>query len=359
MTMRAHALSGTGAENREEAMAYAAVSSTRRSLGPRDIVLGLGMSALALCLSTPLVAAESVLVPFPHDFAESITATSDGALIFSSFTGGRISRAAPGAKEASEWIKPGSNGLLSVLGVLADEASNTLYACSVDASGFGVVVPTGTKPGALKTFDLKTGAPKASYDVPAGTIADQMPLCNDMVVASDGTVYITDSLSSRILRLKKGASALEVWATDPRWAVKGPQLDGIAMLADGNLYANIFEGDGLYRIEIKSDGSAGAVTKLETSRKLYHSDGLRRFGPQSMIMVEGEKVGTLDLVTISGNSAKIETVQGGFDGPVSLVQVGDVAYVLDDPLRYLFDPELSKKPGPPVRAIPVKLPPAQ
>ena len=78
-----------------------------------------------------------------------------------------------------------------------------------------------------------------------------------------------------------------------------------------------------------------------------------------MIMVEGEKVGTLDLITISGNSAKIETVQGGFDGPVSLVQVGDVAYVLDDPLRYLFDPELSKKPLPPVRAIPVKLPPAQ
>jgi hypothetical protein len=65
------------------------------------------------------------------------------------------------------------------------------------------------------------------------------------------------------------------------------------------------------------------------------------------------------LITISGNTAKIETLQGGFDGPVSLVQVGDVAYVLDDPLRFLFDAELSKKPGPPVRAIPVKLPPAQ
>jgi hypothetical protein len=69
--------------------------------------------------------------------------------------------------------------------------------------------------------------------------------------------------------------------------------------------------------------------------------------------------GILDFITISGNSAKVETVKDGFDGPVSLVQVGDVAYVLDDPLRYLFDPELSKKPGPPVRAIPVKLPAAK
>jgi hypothetical protein len=346
------------AKNREEIVMYAAIARVRRFFHLRYIGLAIGISATP-CLSAPLLAAEPVLVPFPHDFAESITATSDGALIFSSFTGGRISRAAAGAKEASEWIKPGTNGLLSVLGVLADEASNTLYACSVDASGFGVIVPTGTKPGALKTFDLKTGAPKASYDMPPGTIAGQMPLCNDIVVAADGTVYISDSLSGRIVRLKKGGSALETWATDPRWDVKGPQLDGIAMLADGNLYANIFEGDGLYRIEVKPEGTAGSITKLETSRKLYHSDGLRQFGPQSLIMVEGEKVGTLDLLTISGNSAKVETVQGGFDGPVSLVQVGDLAYVLDDPLRYLFDPELSKKPGPPVRAFPVKLPAAK
>ncbi len=339
-------------------MTYNAVARAHRSCRPRDIVLTLSALALSVCLPAPLLAAEAVVVPFSHDFPESITATSDGALIFSSFAGGHISRAAPGATEASEWIKPGTNGLLSVLGVLADEKSNTLYACSVDASAFGVVVPTGTKPGALKTFDLKTGAPKASYDMPPGTIAGQTPLCNDMVVADDGTVYVTDTLSGRILRLKKGASALETWATDPRWDVKGPQLDGIAILADGNIYANIFEGDGLYRIEVKPDGSAGAITKLDTSRKLYHSDGLRRFGPSSLIMVEGEKVGTLDLIKVSGDTAKIETVQGGFDGPVSLVQVGDVAYVLDDPLRYMLDPELSKKPGPPIRAIPVKLPSA-
>jgi hypothetical protein len=340
-------------------MTHTSDAAARRSGGLCKIAFALGIGTLAAGLSTPLLAADSVLVPFPHDFAESITATSDGTLIFSSFAGGRISHATPGATEATEWIKPGSNGLLSVLGVLADEASNTLYACSVDASGFGIIVPTGKKPGALKTFDLKTGAPKASYDMPAGTIAGQEPLCNDIVVAADGTAYVTDTLSGRILRLKKGGSSLETWATDPRWNAKGPQLDGISILDDGNIYANIFEGDGLYRIEIKSDGSPGSVTKLETSHKLYHSDGMRKFGPHSLIQVEGETVGTVDLITVSGDTAKVETVQGGFDGPVSLVQVGNVAYVLDDPLRYLVNPEFSKKAGPPIRAIPVKLPAAQ
>ena len=166
---------------------YSAITRVRRFYPLRSIGLALGISVTA-GFSTAVLAAEPVLVPFPHDFAESITATSDGTLIFSSLAGGRISRAAPGATEASEWIKPGSNGLLSVIGVLADEASNTLYGCSFDASGFGVIVPSGTKPGALKTFDLKSGAPKASYDMPAATIAGQTPLCNDMIVAADGTM---------------------------------------------------------------------------------------------------------------------------------------------------------------------------
>jgi hypothetical protein len=351
-------LHGGRAPNQEETM-IDEFAAARRSARLRTISLALGIQALGLCFSAPLLAADAVVVPFPHDFAESITATADGSLIFSSFAGGRISKAAPGAKEASEWIKPGTNGLLSVLGVLAHEATNTLYACSVDASGFGIEVPTGKKPGGLKTFDLKTGAPTGSYDMPASTIEGQPPLCNDFVVAKDGTVYISDTLSVRILRLKKGGTALETWATDERWNVKGPQLDGLAILDDGNLYINIFEGDGLYRVEIKSDGSAGKVTKLETSRKLYHSDGMRRFGPNQLIQVEGETIGTLDLITISGDTAKVETIQGGFDGPVSVVQVGDVAWVLDDPLRFMLNPDFNKKQGPPIRAIPVKLPAAK
>src|ERR1700722_4973576 len=97
------ALNQMGGANREETVSYAAIADVRRSCRLRHIGLALGIS-VAACLSTPLLAAEPVLVPFPHDFAESITATSDGALIFSSFTGGRISRAAPGGKEDGDWI---------------------------------------------------------------------------------------------------------------------------------------------------------------------------------------------------------------------------------------------------------------
>ena len=297
--------------------------------------------------------AGDVTIPGLVDFPESMSGTPDGTLYFSSFAGGRILRSAPGASEAQEWIKQGTDGLSSVLGVLADPKSNTLYACSDDARWAGIVVPGGDEKTALKLFDLKTGAPKASLPLPASTLFGQTPFCNDIVVGDDGTAYVTDTLSGHILRLKPGSDALEVWAHDPRWDVKGAQLDGIAILG-GAIYTNIFDGDGLYRVAMNSDGSAGAVTKLKTSRPLFHSDGLRAYGDK-LLMVEGETKGFLDLITLSGDDAQVDAVKSGFAGPVSLWQVGDTVYVLDVPLSYLFNPALKGK-GPLGKAIAVKAP---
>jgi sugar lactone lactonase YvrE len=322
----------------------------RRALARLAIVSSCATAALTA--PGPVHAAD-VVVPGATDFPESMNASADGTLFFSSFGGGRIWRAKPGESTASEWIKQGSNGLDSALGVLADDKSNTLYVCSDDFSAAGVVIPTGATPTALKLFDLKTGEPKGSIVLPG-----QATLCNDIVVANDGTAYVTDSFAGHILRLKPGAKEFEVWAHDARWDVPGkPELDGIAILPDGAVYANIFEGDGLYRIAVNPDGGSGTITKLQTSRPLYHSDGLRAFGPNKLLMVEGETKGFLDLITIDGDNAKIETVKDGFDGPVSLVQVGDTVYVLDVPLRYLLGPEAKKKmPPPPFKAIAVKAP---
>ena len=308
--------------------------------------------AIAALITAGPARAADVVVPGTTDFPESMTASADGTLFFSSFGNGRVWRAKPGETQASEFIKSGSNGLSSALGVLADDKSNTLYVCSDDFSAAGIKIPGGTAT-SLKLFDLKTGEAKGSIPTPGSPT-----LCNDIVVANDGTAYVSDSFSGQILRLKPGANAFEVWTQDPRWKVEGKaQLDGIAMLADGAIYTNIFEGDGLYRIPVNADGSAGAITKLQTSRPLYHSDGLRAFGPNKLIMVEGETKGNLDLITIDGDNAKIETIKGGFDGPVSLVQVGDQIYVLDVPLRYLLGPEAqAKKPPPPFKASTVPAP---
>jgi sugar lactone lactonase YvrE len=246
----------------------------KSGLLPRTTMLS--ACVISLICAGGAARAGNVVVPGSTDFPESMTATADGTLFFSSLAGGRIFRSAPGATQATEWIKQGANGLASALGVLADEKSGTLYACSLDLSGGGVIIPTGATPGALKLFDLKTGAAKGSVPLPPSTLLKQTAPCNDIAVAPEGTVYVTDSFSGHILRMKPGTAALEIWAHDARWDVAGPQLDGIAVLAHGNVYGNIFEGDGLYRIAVNPDGSAGTITKLQTPGRSTTLTGCER-----------------------------------------------------------------------------------
>ena len=124
-------------------------------------------------------------MPGSTDFPESMSASSDGTLYFSSFGNGRVWRAKPGEAQASEFIKTGSNGLASALGVLADDKSNTLYVCSDDFSAGGIKIPGASAGTSLKLFDLKSGEAKGSIPVPG-----QTTLCNDIVVAKDGNAYV-------------------------------------------------------------------------------------------------------------------------------------------------------------------------
>ena len=305
--------------------------------------------ALASGFSAAMAAPTEVTIPGNHVYPESITATSDGTLIIGSLAEGNIYRVPPGAATAEEWIKQAPNNLLSVLGVLADEPSGTLWVCSSDLSSAGVSVP-GQKPTQLKAFDLKTGAQKASYPLPG-----DRTLCNDMVVGPDRALYVTDSFQPHVLRLKPGASQLEVWATDDRFTVKdGAGLDGIAFGGDGNLYVNLYNGNALFRIDVGKGGDAGKVTKLEPSQKIALCDGMRKLGGNTLLMIEG--VGNLDIITVDGDNAKVNVVKSGFKTPVSVVQVGDAAWVLEGQLPSLFDVKKFGPPALPFRAYAVPLP---
>lgn len=295
------------------------------------------ISALMITAGVALAASPQVELPGDRVFPESLTSKQDGTLFVGSFAEGGVLKVAPGAAKAEPWIKPGANDSRSIFGVLADEKSNTLFVCSNDTSGFGVPSPGTAKGSALKTFDLTTGAAKGSTPVPGGPT-----LCNDIAIGPDGAAYVTDSFNPHILRLKPGGSEFEVWASDPRFAPPkgGAGLDGIAFGTDGAVYVNTFTPGGLFKVAV-ADGKAGEVTTLQTSRKISLPDSLRSYGANTFLMIEG--TGNLDLVTIDGGTAKIETIKDGFVGPVSVTQVGSTAWVAEGQLDYLLNPELKKK----------------
>ena len=58
---------------------------------------------------------------------ENLTSSQDGTVYFGSTAKGTIYRAAPGAAQAEPWILASATGLTNVLGVLADDKTNTLW----------------------------------------------------------------------------------------------------------------------------------------------------------------------------------------------------------------------------------------
>jgi sugar lactone lactonase YvrE len=271
-------------------------------------------------------------------FPESVSSTRDGTLYAGSFNLGGVVKVAPGGK-AEQFVKPGANDSRSTLGVLADEPRGTLYVCSNDISGFGVPGPSDVKGAWLKTFDLKTGAPKGSF-----ALKGLASLCNDIAVGSDGTAYVSDSLAPNVYSLKPGGTELDVFATDPQLAPAkdGVGLDGIAVGADGNLYVTTFIPAKLFRIAV-SGGKAGAVTELKPSRPLALADAMRAFG-DGFLLIEG--TGKLDKVTVKGSDAEVVTIADGLAEPVSVTQVGDTGWVAEGKLSYIIGDNKGKDPGP-------------
>jgi sugar lactone lactonase YvrE len=301
-----------------------------------------------LCASN--VNSASIELPGDRVFPESITSTRDGTLYVGSLGSGGVIRIKPDNAMPEVWIEPGAYGSRSILGVLTHEPTNTLWACSNDLTAIGIKAAGTATGSALKAFDLKTGEEKISATLPGG-----QGVYNDMAVGPDGTVYITNSFAPEILRLRPGAETLEVWARDPLFAspVGTFGLDGIAFGGEDVVYVSMYASGKLLRVGV-SQGIAGAVTVLETSRPLVLPDAIRPIGKNEFLLIEGE--GRLDRLVIDGENAVIETLEQGYLTPTGATAVGKTAWVSEGQLNYLLDP--SKKgqtPNLPFRLHSVRL----
>ncbi len=267
---------------------------------------------------------------------ENLTSSRDGTVFFGSTAKGTIYRAAPGVAQADAWIHASTNGLSNVLGVLADDKSNTLWVVSNVAGGRGAPA-TGQM--ALRSFDLKTGASREIYPAEGGGTL------NDIAIGADGSVYVSETFGGRILRLKQGATALDVWVADPQ--LRG--VDGLSFLADGALYVNNFFNGGLLRISVKADGAVGEIVPIETSLKFTRPDGLRTSTSNTLLQVEGQ--GRLTEIVITGNHGQVRVIKEGLTRAIGVTQVGAIAYVLVERLKAVAVPIAASPAEVPASAV--------
>jgi sugar lactone lactonase YvrE len=288
-----------------------------------------GAVALLSLAASPALAQEAITLPGQGIFPESITSTEDGTIYAGGIATGNVYRAAPGATEAEVWVTKEAGGFQMVLGVLADEQNGVLWACS---ALFG---DPNAPPTELKAIDLASGEVTMSMKFPGDT-----GTCNDIEVGPDGAAYATDTPGGRILKWTPGSDALELWAHDARFE---NGLDGIAFGPDGRLYVNNVSQGTLFAVALNDDGTAGAVTQIETSAPLAGPDGMRTAADG--VWIAENQSGKVTRAVIDGDKATIEVLGEGFDAPTGITQHGDTVWVVEAKFAYMFGDKAGQDPG--------------
>jgi hypothetical protein len=293
------------------------------------------------------VKVNAIIIPGDRYFPEGVTVTSDGTFFAGSMFEGCIMRALPGSSRMEPFIGAGSNGLVSVLGLWADEPRSILWACSSDA-GNGRL--TGRAAVGVKAFDLETGAAKGSYEFPGGGFA------NDLTIDAIGNLYVTDSWTPRIFRLTPGGSALEEWINDPILGVEQWSLNGIDYdPANHVIYTVNQRASQLFRIAIEPDGSAGDVTVIQTSQELRRPDGLKVIGPNTLATSEGG-AGGMSVISIDGDTGQVVRVPAGLDNVTTFAYYAGSAWVVEGQADHFWDPaNAGPNADPPFRIVQVPL----
>jgi len=289
--------------------------------------LNLLAAAVALYAADPAI----ISIPSKNLFPESITSTSDGAIIIGSYGTSSIWRIPAGENNAAQWIDASATkGPL--LGVLADEKSGRLLVCQAG----------------VKTFDLKTGAAKEALTIPTAN-----PFCNDLAVRStDGAIFVTDTNGAKVFMFAKGATTGVEVAADPLLA----GADGLAFLADPDkLYVNTVTTSKLLRLDLAKDGKATKITELKLSRPLQGPDGMRAIDGRRLIIAEG--AGRTAMGVPNGDTVEITTLkEGGMEGGTPAVTVTKgMGWTMEGKLRQrdAKNPDADKGP---FRLFPVPLP---
>jgi sugar lactone lactonase YvrE len=241
-----------------------------------------------------------------------------------------VRRAADGT--VSDFVKEGQYGIGAVLGLAVDAKRGRLIACSAALPQMKGYKPSLEGRSAVYAFDLATGKPVRNDALPA----DGKPrAANDLAIAENGDVYVTDSLASGIYRIPSGGGALETFV--PPGVFRSPQ--GIGFGPGGRIYVADW-GQGLYWLD--REGKRHEV-EGPPEVPLFGIDGLIAGGESLFVVQNGiapQRVVRLEL------DAKGDRVVGAkildmndpeFAEPTLAALVGDDLYVVGKSQWPLFD----------------------
>ncbi len=278
--------------------------------------LSAGRIAACVVLLTGLAQAASaaeILIVDDKSQPESLTVAPGGILIVGSASTPFIYKVRPGSTTVEKFVDASAEGAGTFFfGMLADVATNTLWACQLTP-----VPGTVQRHTALRGFDLSTGAQKLCWNLPGDN-----SVCNDFSVGPDKALYISDTANSKIYRLPAGATTAELFLEDH--ALYG--IDGITFL-DGTLYVNNVFSNNLYRIPVDAAGKAGKPVDIWMDQPVKGPDGMRAANGKLLLAENGS--GKISVVTVNGDKASVMVIKEGLKTPTAVEPAGDTIWVAE------------------------------
>jgi len=184
-------------------------------------------------------AREAITVSMPGLVPEGVAVRPGTGQLFLSDLAGRTILLVSATRPARVFARTGK---LDPLGMKVDAQRSLLWVAA--SSAFW---PTDKPESALLAFDVRSGKLRRSYS------SSELKSVNDLAIARNGDIYVTDSLGGAVFRLRRGAGRLER-VTE---AAKMSYPNGIAMNPDGkSLY--VAQGVALRRV----DSATGQVSTV-------------------------------------------------------------------------------------------------
>jgi hypothetical protein len=270
----------------------------------RSAILAMGLLVSSAQAATPA----ELLIHDEKSQPESLTVRPDGALIAGSAGSPYIYLVKPKALTAEPFVDASAEGPGTFFfGILADPATDTLWACQLTP------IPD-TKPVRRRTmlrgFGLKSGKEKMRWTLPGDTST-----CNDFSIGPDRALYITDTANAKIYRLAAGATAAEPFLEHR--VLMG--IDGITFL-DGVMYVNSVVLNKLYRIPVDASGKPGAPVDIWMDAPVKGADGMRAANGKLFLAENG--AGKVVALTIEGDIAHVTMLKDGLRTPTAVEPSG-------------------------------------
>lgn len=201
--------------------------------------------------------------------------------------------------------------------------------------------------------DFDSGASTGIYRIYGDGTLSRVPgseaiFGNGMTVDGHDNVYVTDSLTGSIWRIRHGSGLAELWIQHELLEGDGSLGFGVPLGAgdvtvDGrSLLVTVEEKSRVVRIDINKDGSAGNVAVVVEHPSLYMTEGIAS-APNGTTYISSWFNSSLSLLDRQGNLEMIADSEDGLVGPVTLAfgtgRLGKYLYVVNQSGFIFPDPK--------------------